>query len=197
MFDKLESAQLTPYQFELALRLLSHSPFLDPKSEEELSVLAEERAHYGLGGSSFSELGICVVVPSYRNHQRHRYYFNLYSLLQQAYSNYRVVIVEDHSGDHTYEDLEKELRTNPLAREKVTLVGNSERKHHMENIYRATHQHCKQGEILMVVDGDDELIGTQVFRAINEAYWRLKPMALYTNHLQSKREVSLDVGISR
>ena len=48
----------------------------------------------------------------------------------------------------------------------------------------------------MVVDGDDELVGKYVFKLINAAYFRMRSMAIYTNHIVSKREVLLDIGIS-
>lgn len=67
----------------------------------------------------------------------------------------------------------------------------------MSNIYKAVYGYCKKGELLMVIDGDDELIGKYVFKLINAAYHRMKSMAIYTNHIQSKREVLFDIGISK
>ena len=57
----------------------------------------------------------------------------------------------------------------------------------MYNIYRGVYDHCKKGEILLVIDGDDELIGKYVFKLINAAYHKMKSLAIYTNHIQSKR----------
>jgi hypothetical protein len=67
----------------------------------------------------------------------------------------------------------------------------------MANIYKAVYQHCRKGEVLMIIDGDDELIGKYVFKLINAAYHQLQSLAIYTNHIQSKREILLDIGISR
>lgn len=67
----------------------------------------------------------------------------------------------------------------------------------MSNIYKAVYSHCQKGELLLIVDGDDELIGKYVFKVLNAAYHRLKSLVIYTNHIQSKREVLLDLGISR
>ncbi len=40
-------------------------------------------------------------------------------------------------------------------REKVILVQNTKRMHHMYNFYSGIHQYCRKGEILVTVDGDD------------------------------------------
>ncbi len=67
----------------------------------------------------------------------------------------------------------------------------------MSNIYKAVYGHCKKGQLLMVIDGDDELVGKYVFKFINAAYHRMKSLAIYTSHIQSKREVLFDIGISK
>lgn len=47
------------------------------------------------------EISMCVVVPTRNNVEKHRYVYNLQSILNQNYSNYLVVIVDDHSDDKT------------------------------------------------------------------------------------------------
>ena len=140
---------------------------------------------------------MCVVVPSYKNFKRYRYYFNLYTILQQQYTNYRVIIIDDASDDKTAESIEYEMTINPIIRQRVTLIKNSKRQYHMANFYKAIYGHCKKGEILLTIDGDDQLIGKMVFKTINAAYHRTKGLAIYTNHLMSKREVAFDIGMSR
>jgi hypothetical protein len=76
-------------------------------------------------------------------------------------------------------------------------MKNSKREHHMANIHKAVYQHCSRGEVLLVIDGDDELVGKFVFKLINAEYHRSQALAIYTNHIQSKRDVAVDVGISR
>jgi glycosyltransferase involved in cell wall biosynthesis len=44
---------------------------------------------------------MCIVVPTYNNIAFDRYLWNIESILQQDYKNYRVAIVEDASTDDT------------------------------------------------------------------------------------------------
>lgn len=47
--------------------------------------------------SRYPELPFCVVIPSYNNVKNNRYIHNLNSILQQDYSNYRIVFIDDAS----------------------------------------------------------------------------------------------------
>ncbi len=67
----------------------------------------------------------------------------------------------------------------------------------MANIYHAVYNYCKAGEILTIVDGDDELVGRQVFKLINAAYHRTSAFSIFTNHIESKKDISLQIGISK
>ena len=51
--------------------------------------------------SAYPEIPICVVIPSYNNVEKDRYKDNLNSVLQQNYSNYHVVFIDDVSEDRT------------------------------------------------------------------------------------------------
>ena len=55
--------------------------------------------HYNI--SSYEELPMCVVIPSFRNFKRYRYFYNLYTILQQEYDNYHAIIIDDNSDDRT------------------------------------------------------------------------------------------------
>lgn len=59
---------------------------------------------------------MCIVVPTYNNYKRFRYYFNLHSILQQHYSNYRIVIIDDASSDDTAKSIEQEIKNNSYIR---------------------------------------------------------------------------------
>lgn len=52
----------------------------------------------------------------------------------------------------------------------------------MENIYYATHKYCDFNQIFYLVDGDDELIGTQVFKIQNAIYQKQKLYTLYASN---------------
>lgn len=50
-----------------------------------------------------TELPFCIVVPTYNNAKNFRYEYNLQSILNLNYKNYKVVIIDDASTDGTYE----------------------------------------------------------------------------------------------
>jgi hypothetical protein len=43
----------------------------------------------------------------------------------------------------------------------------------------------------MIVDGDDELVGRQVFKLFNAAYHKTKAFTIFSNHIKSKKDISL------
>lgn len=51
--------------------------------------------------SKYKELPFCIVVPTFKNFNEFRYYYNIESILKQNYTNFHVVIVDDFSGDGT------------------------------------------------------------------------------------------------
>jgi hypothetical protein len=56
---------------------------------------------------------------------------------------------------------------------------------------------CKSGEIMIVIDGDDWLIGTQVFKIVNSRYQSQNLLALYTNNIRINLPFYMKVGLSK
>jgi glycosyltransferase involved in cell wall biosynthesis len=44
---------------------------------------------------------MCVVVSTYNNGKDYRYEYNLQSILNQNYNNYKLVVINDASTDNT------------------------------------------------------------------------------------------------
>ena len=137
--------------------------------------------HYSI--SKYEELPICVVIPSYNNVKDGRYRNNLESILQQDYDNYRIVFIDDASEDGTGAYMWHHVKQRNISPQKLTVIVNKERHMTMPNIHWAAHQFCKPYEIFIIVDGDDELIGKQVFKHINSVYSRTDNWVVYTNFL--------------
>lgn len=55
--------------------------------------------------SKYPEMPFCIVVPSYMNAADERYISNMKSILQQEYSNYHVIFIDDASEDKTGEKM--------------------------------------------------------------------------------------------
>ena len=51
--------------------------------------------------TSYAELPFCIVIPSFNNNANNRIINNINSILQQQYSNYHIVFIDDASDDGT------------------------------------------------------------------------------------------------
>jgi hypothetical protein len=52
----------------------------------------------------------------------------------------------------------------------MILINNEFHKEKSRNQYEAAHKYCQPGSIMIVIDGDDNLIGRQVFKLLNAVY---------------------------
>jgi hypothetical protein len=53
----------------------------------------------------------------------------------------------------------------------------------LPNIHRAITQHCDPSDIIVTVDGDDELLGRYALKVINHFYQKNKVDIVYSNNL--------------
>ena len=113
---------------------------------------------------------MCVFVPSFNNVKNRLYLRNLDSIFQQNYKNYHLVYVNDASTDGTGEYVQAYMDENLIPPEKYLIINNEKSQFHCANIYKVAHNHCKEGEILVMLDGDDSLIGRNVFALLNAVY---------------------------
>jgi glycosyltransferase involved in cell wall biosynthesis len=96
-----------------------------------------------------------VVAPSYQNVAGYRYAWHIESLLQQEYSNYKVVIIDDMSSDNTYLYVAKYLKWRNVPQDKFVLLRNKVHRTAVENIYYTIHKYCDYNQISYIIDGDD------------------------------------------
>ena len=140
------------------------------------------------------EQPMVVIIPSYNNERWHK--ANLASVLNQNYSNYRIIYINDSSKDKTakyvenmvkkfvkdyrvihFDTLHEDIPTSTnafieLVNQKkrfFTLVNNYRRQGALANLYRAIYS-CEDHEIMVLVDGDDWLFHNDVLKEINELY---------------------------
>jgi glycosyltransferase involved in cell wall biosynthesis len=108
-----------------------------------------------------------ILIPSYNNVKNYK--LNLDSVYKQNYCKYRVIYIDDNSPDGTGEAVEKYVQE--IGKESITtIIRNSERQLAMANIYNAIHQHCRDHEIIAILDGDDEFANTDVLDYLNDVY---------------------------
>ena len=113
---------------------------------------------------------MCIIMPSYKNVDHDRYLWSIESILQQNYTNYRVVIIDDQSPDGTLSHIVQHLRWRGTKRDRVILLNGTKNQGAMANIAYGTHKYCNFGEVHLMIDGDDEIIGRQVFKVLNAVY---------------------------
>lgn len=88
---------------------------------------------------------------------------NINSALNQNYSNYEVIYVDDNSQDDTWEIV------SSYKDDKLKSFKNSFNKGKMENMYYHINQ-SKDDTIIVILDGDDWLAGPDVLSTLNKAY---------------------------
>lgn len=67
----------------------------------------------------------------------------------------------------------------------------------MENIYNAVFNSCSEDSVAVILDGDDELIGRNVFKLFNAKYQKSRAGYIYTNFYQYNIDRPLDYGFCR
>lgn len=109
---------------------------------------------------------IVVVIPSYNNSAW--YQLNLGTLFSQHYENYIVIYIDDCSTDHTYELVQKYVKTWG-QQNRVIVLHNERRMGALYNLYHTIHA-CSDRAIIITLDGDDWLKGYDVLQIVNRAY---------------------------
>ena len=65
----------------------------------------------------------------------------------------------------------------------MTLINHTKNLGKAYGQYVYAHQYCKPGSIMITLDGDDNLIGRQVFKLLNAVYQKRKAKFVYLNFL--------------
>jgi glycosyltransferase involved in cell wall biosynthesis len=113
-----------------------------------------------------AELPIVVVTASYKNVDWYKW--NLDSVFDQEYENWRLIYIDDCSPDGTGE-LVKEYVKKRGFEDKVTVICNSHRRKALANLYTGIHM-CAPDDIVVLLDGDDRLASHTVLQEVNDIY---------------------------
>ncbi len=108
-----------------------------------------------------------IMIASYNN--KKWYKLNLSSIFNQTYKCYRIIYIDDNSSDQTG-DLVKKYILKHGFQTKTILIKNKSQHGALENIYNAIHKHCKDNDIIVIVDGDDWLAHPNVLSYLNKIY---------------------------
>jgi hypothetical protein len=69
----------------------------------------------------------------------------------------------------------------------VHLIRNKKRLTAIPNIYKAATEYCDPDDILALVDGDDELLGVNIFKVFNSVYTLEGLDVLYSNIIVNEK----------
>ena len=128
---------------------------------------------------TLAEKAFVIIVPSYNNSAYCEQ--NILSILHQRYDNFRVVFIDDASTDDTFDKVKALVDRSP-KKDKVTLIKNTENKGSLKNLYTAVHS-CKDQEIVVRVDGDDQLAQPFVLKKLSRVYADSNIWMTYGNYL--------------
>lgn len=103
------------------------------------------------------------IIPSYNNSAWVKY--NVPSVLNQTYTNWEVIYIDDNSKDDTLEKVTNLVGDNP----KYTIISNKENKGGVYN-YFAQFSLIDDNDIVVHLDGDDWLIDEFVLEKLNNLY---------------------------
>ncbi len=118
-----------------------------------------------------------IVVASYNNERFCK--ANLDSIAFQHYPAYRIIYINDCSSDQTG-TLVKNYSTEHKLESKITYIENITRKLAAQNLYDAIHT-CTDNEIIVLVDGDDQLDGNDVLTYLDQIYCQHDILMTYGN----------------
>lgn len=107
-----------------------------------------------------------VIIPSYNNIKW--YQKNLDSVLQQQYSNFKVIYIDDASTDGMSDYVRAYIGSHPRG-SMVEYIRNETRCGALCNIYNAVSR-CNPNDIILLVDGDDWLANFEVLSCVNNVY---------------------------
>lgn len=127
-----------------------------------------------------------ILVMSYNNE-----YFceeNIRSLAMQDYEHYEILYIDDASLDSTQKRVEKAIDTYGLS-EKFFYCRNEKNLGAMTNLIQAVHA-LDNGEIVVIVDGDDQFLHPKVLSNLNHYYQNRDVWMTYGSYVTS----SFDVG---
>lgn len=115
-------------------------------------------------------------------------------MVAQNYTNYKIVFIDDSSTDETLNKTKHHLEeTLQFPKERVTYVRNSVNKKATYNILNAAFNFCQKDSIQILIDGDDQLIGKQVFKVVSAQYQAHDLWTLYTFYKYDKYKEGISI----
>ncbi len=177
-FFKFKSSWFDTFYFAPSSLKLRRTRKLRRTLPTSLLELRRAGTTNGFPNNNLKELPITVVITSYNNIKYCKK--NLESVLGQNYSNFDVIYIDDCSKDGTSEIVQKFLEDYD-PQKKVKYILNDTRKKKVENLYSVINS-LDDNRIILELDGDDYLNGSQVLSLFNNYYQITGAWVVYGNY---------------
>ncbi len=105
-----------------------------------------------------------IIIPSYNNEEWVEY--NVASILNQTYTNYSVLYINDASTDNTYNSVIEIVKDY----DNWTVINSKENKGAAYNYVEYVDTFVNDNDILIHLDGDDWFVDETVLEQLNEFY---------------------------
>jgi len=109
---------------------------------------------------------IKIITPSYNNEEWVEY--NIASILNQTYTNYEVLYIDDASTDNTYSKVLEAVE----GRFNWQVIKNETNKGATQNYFEHLDSFVQEDDIVVHLDGDDWLYDDTVLEQLNDYYNR-------------------------
>jgi glycosyltransferase involved in cell wall biosynthesis len=123
-------------------------------------------ASFSYAADLITEKEIVIIIPSFNNIQW--YQQNLDSVIEQHYSNWSAIYIDDCSPDGTGEVVKSYIHEKNMEN-KITLIPNEHRMGALCNIFNSISK-CHDEAIIVTLDGDDWFAHNKVLERINKEY---------------------------
>jgi glycosyltransferase involved in cell wall biosynthesis len=117
------------------------------------------------------------IIPTYNTERIFKKCLD--SVLNQTYTNWRVIYIDDASTDKTYTGVSKYIKNNKLE-DKIILIRNAKNMTQSYSRYIGF-QLCDDDEICCLLDGDDWLYNNLVLEKLNHFYNNNDVLVTYGN----------------
>jgi hypothetical protein len=103
--------------------------------------------------------------------EKNKYTNFFLSLERQNYTNFHIVYVDDHSPKNNLIGILNYLENgNFTIKNKIQIIHNLQQLGPLANLYFWVNKYCNPEDIVVHVDTDDSLIGSQALKVINAVY---------------------------
>ncbi|MBI5274771.1 MAG: glycosyltransferase family 2 protein [Chlamydiales bacterium] len=117
--------------------------------------------------STTSEKPMAIIIPSYNNEAYAKW--NIESALNQNYTNYKIIYINDCSTDATSDIINCIIEASP-KKDILTIIDNPTRSGALKNIFHSIYEHTDDDDIIVLLDGDDALAHSNVLSYLNKVY---------------------------